>query len=115
MLDEWIYFLKNSEVGDDFKAKGLDKAKEKLRYEELSEEDKRFYNCSTENRRIEMSVEYTKELEVAFEKEQAELDAKQGKAIEIAKNLIGLGCDNEFIIKATGLNTEQIDQLSTES
>jgi PD-(D/E)XK nuclease family transposase len=30
-LDEWIYFLKNSEVKDEFTAKGLDKAKEKLR------------------------------------------------------------------------------------
>ncbi|MCU0447452.1 MAG: Rpn family recombination-promoting nuclease/putative transposase [Microscillaceae bacterium] len=35
-LDEWIYFLKNSEVKDEFKAKGLDKAKEKLRYEGLT-------------------------------------------------------------------------------
>jgi hypothetical protein len=62
-FDEWIYFLKNSEVKDTFKAKGLDKAKEKLRYENLSDEDKRMYNRSIENRRIEMSVQYTRELE----------------------------------------------------
>jgi len=60
-------------------------------------------------------VEYTKELEVAFEKEQAELDAKQEKAIEIAKNMIAEGFDNQIISKLTGLNTEQIDQLRTES
>lgn len=29
-LEEWFYFLKNGEVKEDFKAKGLDKAKEKL-------------------------------------------------------------------------------------
>jgi hypothetical protein len=29
-LDEWVYFLKNSEVKDEFKAKGLAEAKEVL-------------------------------------------------------------------------------------
>ncbi len=28
-LDEWVYFLKTGNVKDDFKAKGIDKAKEK--------------------------------------------------------------------------------------
>jgi hypothetical protein len=99
-LDEWIYFLKNSEVKDTFKAKGLDKAKEKLRYENLTDEEKKMYDRSVENRRIEMSVEYTRELE-----------AKQAKAVEIAKNLISLGSDNEFIAKATELTIEQVEQL----
>jgi predicted transposase/invertase (TIGR01784 family) len=102
-LDEWIYFLKNSEVKDTFKAKGLDKAKEKLRYENLSEEDKKMYDRFQENRRIEMSVEYT-----------AKLEAKQEKAIEIAKNAILAGFDNPIISKLTGLAIEQIEQLRNE-
>jgi predicted transposase/invertase (TIGR01784 family) len=95
-----VYFLKNSEVKDNFKAKGLDKAKEKLRYENLSEEDKKMYDRFQENRRIEISVEYT-----------AKLEAKQEEKIEVAKNLISLGSNNEFIVKATGLTVEQIEQL----
>ncbi len=106
-LDEWIYFLKNSEVKDEFRAKGLDKAKEKLRYEGLSEEDKRMYNRSIENRRIEMSVEYTKQLENAYEKEQA----KYAKSIEIAKNFKQLGLSNEDIAKGTGLSMQDIENL----
>jgi predicted transposase/invertase (TIGR01784 family) len=69
-LDEWIYFLKNSEVGEGFKAKGLAKAKERLAYEALSEEDKRRYNRFQENRRIERSVKLTRELEAKFQEEQ---------------------------------------------
>ncbi|TAE72951.1 MAG: hypothetical protein EAZ85_08575, partial [Bacteroidetes bacterium] len=88
------------EVKDTFKAKGLDKAKEKLRYETLTEEEKKMYDRSIENRRIEISVEYTRELE-----------AKQEKALEIAKNLILLGSNNEFIAKATELTFEQIEEL----
>lgn len=99
-FDEWVYFLKNSEVKDNFKAKGLDKAKEKLRYENLSEEDKKMYDRFQENRRIEISVEYT-----------AKLEAKQERNIEVAKNFITLGLDNDTIAKGTGLTVEQIEQL----
>jgi hypothetical protein len=103
-LDEWIYFLKNSEVKDGFKAKGLDKAKEKLRYESLSDEEKKMYDRFQENRRIEISVEYT-----------AKLEAKEEKAIEIAKNAILEGFDNQIIAKLTGLTAEQIEELRNEN
>lgn len=62
-LDEWVYFLKNSEIQDGFVAKGLDKAKEKLCYEKLSDEEKKSYDRSVNNHRIQMSVELTRELE----------------------------------------------------
>jgi predicted transposase/invertase (TIGR01784 family) len=102
-LDEWIYFLKNSEVKDNFKAKGLDKAKEKLRYENLTDEEKKMYDRFQENRRIEMSVEYT-----------AKLEAKQEKAIEIAKKMILAGSNDDFISQVTDLTLEQIKQLRSE-
>ncbi|GAB4454203.1 MAG: Rpn family recombination-promoting nuclease/putative transposase [Bacteroidales bacterium] len=95
-LDEWVYFLKNSEVKDTFKAKGLDKAKEKLRYESLTDEEKKMYDRFQENRRIENSVSYT---------------AKQEKAIEIAKSLFETSLSNQEIAKHTGLTTEQVEQL----
>ncbi|MFY7788766.1 MAG: PD-(D/E)XK nuclease family transposase [Thermoflexibacteraceae bacterium] len=95
-FDEWIYFLKNSEVKDTFKAKGLDKAREKLRYENLSDEDKKMYNRFQENRRIENSVSYT---------------AKQEGKIEIAKKLIKRNLTNEEIAEDTSLTVEQIEQL----
>ena len=37
-LDEWVYFLKNSEVNDEFKAKGLAEAKEVLDIMRLDKE-----------------------------------------------------------------------------
>ena len=103
-LDEWIYFLKNSEVKDSFKAKGLDKAKEKLRYESLTDEDKKMYNRFQENRRIEMSVEYT-----------AKLEAKQEGKIEIAKNMLKRGTSVKIISEDTGLTVEQIEELRAET
>jgi predicted transposase/invertase (TIGR01784 family) len=102
-LDEWIYFLKNSEVKDTFRAKGLDKAKEKLRYESLTEEDKKMYNRFQENRRIEMAVEYT-----------AKIEAKQEGKIEVAKSLLQTTLSNEDIAKHTSLTLEQIQELRAE-
>jgi PD-(D/E)XK nuclease family transposase len=95
-LDEWVYFLKNSEVKDTFKAKGLDKAKEKMRYESLTEEEKKMYDRFQENRRIENSVSYT---------------AKQERNVEIAKAMLEDNEPTERIAKYTGLTSEQIEQL----
>jgi predicted transposase/invertase (TIGR01784 family) len=43
-LDEWIYFLKHNAIKDDFKAKGLDKAREALVRNNLTEEERREYD-----------------------------------------------------------------------
>jgi hypothetical protein len=88
--------LKNSEVKDTFKAKGLDKAKEKMRYESLTEEEKKMYDRFQENRRIENSVSYT---------------AKQERNVEIAKAMLEDNEPTERIAKYTGLTSEQIEQL----
>ncbi len=54
-LDEWIYFLKNNEIKDEFKAKGLEEAKEKLRETFLSAEEKVAYNNYIKAERIRNS------------------------------------------------------------
>jgi predicted transposase/invertase (TIGR01784 family) len=98
-LDEWVYFLKTSKVEDSFKAKGLDKVKDKLTYESLSETDRKTYDKFQENTTIEKSVVYT---------------AKRERETEIAKNMIRKGFDNETIAELTGLTHEQIDKLREE-
>ena len=42
-LDEWIYYLKNDEIRDEFKAKGLTEAREILKVDRLSEQEKKAY------------------------------------------------------------------------
>jgi predicted transposase/invertase (TIGR01784 family) len=58
-LDEWIYYLKNGAIQDDFKAQGLAQAREILTYDKLSDEDKRAYDRAIDNRRSERSRIYT--------------------------------------------------------
>jgi len=42
-LDEWIYYLKNNRIEDNFTAKGLEKAKELLLFDNLSDAEKEQY------------------------------------------------------------------------
>ncbi|MBF0437296.1 MAG: Rpn family recombination-promoting nuclease/putative transposase [Magnetococcales bacterium] len=42
-LDEWVYFLKNSDIRDDFTARGLKKAKERLDVLQLPESERKAY------------------------------------------------------------------------
>jgi predicted transposase/invertase (TIGR01784 family) len=119
-LDEWIYFLKNSEVKDEFHAKGLDKVKQKLKYEDLSDEDKKMYLRSVENKRIQMSVEYTARLEAKLEakqevRQEVKQEVEQESKIKIAKNMLADKEPNEKIAKYTGLTLEQIETLRKET
>lgn len=59
-LDEWIYFLKNGEVQDNFTAKGLEEGKERLDEMKLSEEERNAYNAYLSRLRKIASEEYNK-------------------------------------------------------
>jgi len=42
-LDEWMYYLKNNSIPDDFTALGLAEARKRLQFDKLSEQEKRDY------------------------------------------------------------------------
>ena len=55
-LDEWIYFLKNAEVPEGFKAQGLQQAKEQLNILQLSEPERQAYERYQDELRQQASV-----------------------------------------------------------
>ncbi|MCP4456588.1 MAG: Rpn family recombination-promoting nuclease/putative transposase, partial [Cytophagales bacterium] len=58
-LDEWIYFLKNEEVKEGFKARGLQKAQEVLDVLRLSEQERRAYEAYLEDLRYQASMYFS--------------------------------------------------------
>ena len=50
-LDEWIYYLKNNQIKDDFTAQGIDVARILLAYEKLSAEEKLEHDRMVEENR----------------------------------------------------------------
>ena len=110
-LDEWVYFLKNSEVKDNFKAKGLKEAGEVLDIMRLPKDDEYGYNRYLDSLHLKASEIFTLRTEAEFKVRE---DESLRKATEIAKNLIQIGLSVYEIAKATGLNVEQIDKLKIE-
>ncbi len=118
-LDEWIYFLKNSEVKENFTAKGLDQAKEKLLYEKLSAEDKVKYKREQKEQRIARSVEETRIIETEARIREAEAKAEKKGELKgelkvqekMIENAIKMNLDNQAISDLTGLSLQEIEEI----
>ncbi len=103
-LDQWIYYLKNNDVKDEFTAQGIDKVRKLWRVDNLSEEEQKKYKRYLENLHYQASMEWTLKVE-------AEDRIKEKAKIEIAKNLLKNGVDIEIIMNSTGLTEKEINDL----
>ena len=101
-LDEWIYFLKNSEVKDTFKAKGLKEASEVLDIMRLPKDDEYGYNRYLDSLHLKASEIFTLQTEAEFKLKT-----------QIAKNLLSTGLSADEIAKATGLTIMQVEKLKS--
>ena len=130
-LDEWIYFLKNSEIKDEFKARGLAEAREKLRTINLGKNELRAYQRHLEDLHMAASLEEQFRFEQAQAREKGMEEGKEkgreegreeGKeegreegrkenTIETAMKMLKKGFDIETIIEITGLKRSEIDKL----
>lgn len=102
-LDEWVYFLKNSEVKDSFRAKGLKEANEVLDIMRLPAEDQYGYNRYMDSLSLKASEMFTLETEAKFK-----------VAEDIARNAIIKNLDNRLISDLTGLSIQKIEELRNE-
>jgi predicted transposase/invertase (TIGR01784 family) len=94
-IDEWIYLFKNSAVRDDFKAKGISEAKERMQEILLGQNERKAYlrylnslhDLASEeyNKNIAFQEELEKQIKVKLEKQAKEKEAefeKQAKEKE---------------------------------
>jgi hypothetical protein len=103
-LDEWIYYLKHNKIRDDFTAQGLDKAREVLAFDNLSDAEKQAYWRSIDADRIKLS-----EIETAMFKGEFKVIR------EIARKMLADNVSVENICRYTGLPVEQIEKLQSVS
>jgi predicted transposase/invertase (TIGR01784 family) len=102
-LDEWIHFLKNEEIPEYPKAKGLLKAKEELDYLKMDKEEQSLYNKHQMDKHHEASL-YESTYVIG------KLDGEKNKTYEIAKNLLDI-LDNQTIANKTGLSIKEVENL----
>lgn len=118
-LDEWIYFLKTDEVMDNFKAKGLLEAKEKLDVLKMTKKEKSIYESYLLDLSLKASLADTQryDLEKA-EREGIEKGIKKGIAKGIEKGLEQVvingnkkGLSNDILSDLTGLSIKEIEEI----
>jgi predicted transposase/invertase (TIGR01784 family) len=107
-LDEWIYYLKNNEIKDDFTAKGIDKAKKLWRLDNLSEEEQKIYRKHLENLRYGASMAWSMKVDA---EDKIRKDEALKKQQEIATGMLRKNFDIKTIIELTGLTKEEIEKL----
>ena len=111
-LDEWVYFLKNSEIRQEFSARGLRKAAEELDLMKLPEDERESYERYLEDRRSAESSIRTSWLEGKAEgRNEGRLEGKMEGKFEVARNLKAAGVAVETIMQATGLSREEVENI----
>ena len=114
-LDEWIYFLKNEEIKDEFKAKGLQKAKKALSLLSLTEKERVAYARYQDDLSYQASlIESNYGLGRLEGKEEGLKEGKEEgeklKALDIATRLKLKGVLLEDIVDITGLSKVEIEK-----
>lgn len=99
-LDEWIYYFKNNEVKDEFKAPGLAEVKAQLQLDGLSEQEQQAYEKHEKMLLSERGIIST-----------ARIEGEQQARIEMARKMKAKGFDAETISEMTGLSTEAVNDL----
>ena len=122
-LDEWIYYLKNNKIKDDFTAQGLEQAREILVYDNLSDEEKRQYENEIKITRIkngEIKTAFTdgefKGMAKGIAKGRAEGRAEGEAKLKVDKektviNAHKKGMSIPDISDITSLSVEQVTEI----
>ena len=103
-LDEWVYFLKTAEIKDEFTAKGLRSASQKLDILKLDPTDRKAYDQYLEAQRSDASFVETVKLEIT----SAVNEALKSRDEKIAESALIEGASADFVVKITGLSIEEV-------
>ena len=119
-LDQWLYFLANSEIPEDADAPGLKAAKEKLQFIHMNREEQIAYDRYWMDRAILKNSMFTVRGEALMEgraegREEGRAEGmEEGQRLEKIQNarkMKELGVEAHVISQVTGLSSEEISKL----
>ena len=114
-LDEWIYYLKNNEIKEEFTAKGIEKARLYWRVDTLPEQERRQYLKHLDNLHYQASMAWSMKAEAEFEKREIENNAREDERnklnIQLVKSMKKDNLPIATIQKYTGLTKEEIEKV----
>ena len=106
-LDEWIYYLKNNEIKDEFHARGIDRARDLWRMDKLSYEDQRNYDRHLEDLRYGASMAWSMKVDAEY---RIRDDERKKEKFKIAISMRNKGFGDQDISELTGLALEELGE-----
>jgi predicted transposase/invertase (TIGR01784 family) len=115
-LEEWVNYLKNGVINSDTKAPGLQEARKRLKYYEMTDEERHAYDEHLNAIMIQNDVLGNAKLEGLAEgraegRAEGIAEGEMRKTKEIAKAMLAKGLDIGTIADLTGLSAEDINKL----
>ena len=107
-LDEWIYYLKNNEIRDEFHARGIDKIRDLWRIVKLSYEDQKNYDRHLEDLRNGASIAWSMKVDAEY---RIRDDERKKEKFKIAISMRNKGFNDQDISELTGLTIEELGDL----
>jgi len=112
-LDEWIYFLKNTEIKSSFRAPGLKEAAKKLSVMKLSESEQRAYDRYLEDLSYAASMAKSVKLEAEEAVERSFLKGlAEGRTKGMEKGMEKRDREIVLKMKQSGLTSDQIHDFT---
>ena len=112
-LDQWLYFLANSDIPEEADAPGLKAAREKLKIAQMSRDERAAYRRYWDNRAVLLDQIVTARGEGRLE--GIAEGRKEGIAegiTQTARKMLQMGIDKSLVSQTTGLSFEQLDNLN---
>lgn len=103
-LEEWIEYLKTGVIRENTTAPGLDEARKKLQYLNMTKEERMEYDSH-----IDAIMTQNDVLDTA--KDEGRVEGRVEEKYKIAQSLKNLGAPIDMIVKSTGLSEDEISRL----
>jgi predicted transposase/invertase (TIGR01784 family) len=110
-LDQWVYFLKNEEIKDDFQAKGLIEAKEKLNVLKLNEAERAAYENHQKELHHQASIYESTYVLGRMEEREKQQQQRQQEKINSAKMMLKSELSVQDVAKFSGLTEDEVKAL----
>ena len=111
-LDEWVYFLKHEAIKDDFSAKGLNEAKDKLDVLKLPPAERAAYERWQDDLHLQASlVASNYGLGKIEGRKEGLKEGRDQERRQIARAMQANGMAPELIAQCTGLDPAALDEL----
>lgn len=114
-LDEWIYFFKNGALPDNYSARGLSEAKEKLDEMKLSPEEKQAYKVYLKRLRDIASEQHTKMIDAKDLIDKSKAEGKEEREKDAIIGFYSNGISKEIISKSLNISIDRVERIITEN